>query len=158
MKPQENTHKKSGVVNYFQGATINNLVINGDMVKSGPDQFNNPAPVAEAKHKATVEEVTEAVQQCGKLIWGNAALAVVFCACRDLYKWEDNASLFERRMGYMGIDCPAGTIANAMRNNPYMKLPVRKWKDNGAMERAMRLVEEFEKELDAQGNIDKEPT
>jgi len=36
--------EKGGIVNYFQGATINNLVINGNMTKSGTENFNTAQP------------------------------------------------------------------------------------------------------------------
>ena len=35
METAEKPQQKGGIINYFQGATINNLVINGNMVKSG---------------------------------------------------------------------------------------------------------------------------
>ena len=32
---------RGGIFNYFQGATINNLVINGNMTKNGPENYNS---------------------------------------------------------------------------------------------------------------------
>ena len=43
MEPKDNGTEHAsggGIVNYFQGATIHNLVINGNMTKSGQDHFN----------------------------------------------------------------------------------------------------------------------
>ena len=59
----------------------------------------------------------------------------------------DNASWFERQMEMMKIDCPQGTIANAFRNNPYMKLHVDKWEKNGAKGRVLVLMRELQKQV-----------
>ena len=37
-----------------------------------------------------------------------------------------------------------GLVSNTFRNNPYMRLHVDKWKENGAKERVLRLVEAYE--------------
>ena len=40
MEKEENMEmKKGGIINFFDGATINNLVINGNMTKSGTEHF-----------------------------------------------------------------------------------------------------------------------
>lgn len=89
--------------------------------------------------------VSQALAKCGDYIWGNSAYAVPFCVCRDVYGWEDNASLFERKLELEGIELPPGTINTAINRNPYMKLPIFKWKDNGAKERVLKFKEEFER-------------
>lgn len=38
---EEIPHHSGGIYNYFQGATINNLVINGNMTKTGSEFFNS---------------------------------------------------------------------------------------------------------------------
>lgn len=43
-KEEDMKTQKDGIVNYFQGATINNLVINGNMTKSGTENFNTAQP------------------------------------------------------------------------------------------------------------------
>ena len=96
------------------------------------------------------EAVGKALRQCEKFFWGKAAMATVFCVCRDLYNMPDNASLFERHMAELQFDCPAGTIANAMRNNPYMKLNVRKWEERGALPRVLTLAREFRQQMNAE--------
>ena len=93
-------------------------------------------------------EVAQAVAKCKPFLWGNSALAVVFAVCRDEYGLGDNMSQFERQLQEQGVECPAGTIANALKNNPYMKKPVERWRTNGAQERAMVLVSEFRKSID----------
>lgn len=92
--------------------------------------------------------VSQALAKCGDYIWGNSAYAVPFCVCRDVYGWEDNASLFERKLELEGVELPPGTINTAINRNPYMKLPIFKWKDNGAKERVLKFKEEFERVIE----------
>ena len=40
MEQQETPQKHGGIYNYFQGATINNLVINGNMNKTGTEHYH----------------------------------------------------------------------------------------------------------------------
>ena len=89
--------------------------------------------------------VSQALAKCGDYIWGNSAYAVPFCVCRDVYGWEDNASLFERKLELEGVEFPAGTINATINRNPDMKLPIFKWKDNGAKERVLKFKDEFER-------------
>ena len=64
--------------------------------------------------------VSQALAKCGDYIWGNSAYAVPFCVCRDVYGWEDNASLFERKLELEGVELPPGTINTAINRNPYI--------------------------------------
>lgn len=72
-------------------------------------------------------------------LWKDSAMAVIFCVCRDRYCYADNMSQFER-----DFQCQEGLVSNTFRNNPYMRLPIDKWKENGAKERVLRLVEAYE--------------
>ena len=38
-----------------------------------------------------------------------------------------------------------GLISNTMRNNPYMRLAIDKWEQQGAKQRVLRLVAEYKK-------------
>ena len=98
-----------------------------------------------SSERISADMVGEALSKCGDYIWGNSAYAVPFCVCRDVYGWEDNASLFERKLELEGVELPPGTINTAINRNPYMKLPIFKWKDNGAKERVLKFKEEFER-------------
>ena len=49
-----------GIVNYFQGATIHNIVINGNMTRSGKEYYNS----AENKQTYTDEQITKAITAC----------------------------------------------------------------------------------------------
>ena len=88
------------------------------------------------------------VKTCGDIIWGNAAMSVIYCVCRDAYKRKDSAASFERAMMSQGIDCPLGTVSNAMRNNPFLKLEMRKWKANGAKLRVLNLARVFMRNME----------
>lgn len=41
METLEKPQQHGGIYNYFSGATINNLVINGNMTKNGPENYNS---------------------------------------------------------------------------------------------------------------------
>jgi hypothetical protein len=135
-------HRGGDIYNYFQGATINNLVINGNMTKSGSEQYDNREH-QEEKRSLTPEQVKAALDLCGTYIWGNAAYSIAFCVCRDVYHAENNASLFERMLNEQGINIPIGTINTAMSRNAWMKYPVDSWEENGASKRAMKLRDIF---------------
>lgn len=111
----------------------------------GEGQRDGRQPVRQADS----ETVGRALAKCGALIWGNAAYAVAFCVCRDKYGWQDNASFFERQMELLGIHFPAGTVNATMSRNPYMKLHVDKWQENGAMERVLKLRDGLQSSIDA---------
>ena len=97
----------------------------------------------------TTELLGEAMSKVMAYVWGNAAYAVVFCACRDVYGWQDNASFFERQLAAVGKEIPAGTVNAALSRNPYMRLPVDKWKGCGVMERVLVLKDKFCEQADA---------
>ena len=140
-------HHRGGIYNYFQGATIHNIVINGNMTKSGSEYYQERK---EEKECASAERVVQVLRTCSDFIWGNAAYTVAYCACRDLYGWQDNASWFERQLILQGITMPEGTINATLSRNPYMKLHVGKWKENGAKERVLRLMDVFCERMDAE--------
>ena len=97
----------------------------------------------------TTELLGEAMSNVMAYVWGNAAYAVVFCACRDVYGWQDNASFFERQLAAVGKEIPAGTVNAALSRNPYMRMPVDKWKGCGVMERVLVLKDKFCEQADA---------
>ena len=103
----------------------------------------------EEKPTLTTELLGEAMASVMAYVWGNAAYAVVFCVCRDVYGWQDNASYFERQLAEIGKEIPAGTINAALSRNPYMRLSVDKWKAYGVMERVLILKDKFCEQADA---------
>lgn len=96
------------------------------------------------KEELTAEQLRDGIAACQELFWGKSCLAIIYCVCRDSCGYGGSVSQFERELGTLGLDCPPGTITNALRNNPFMKLPVGKWKQQGVKERVMRVVECFQ--------------
>ena len=145
METEEKPKQRGGITNYFQGATIHNLVINGNMTKTGSEYFNSE------KHKMTGVTpfmVGRALKQCEAYIWGYAAYSVAFCVCRDNYDgWPDNATDFERKMRDQGIDLPEGTINTALSRNAFMRFDIDKWEENGALDRVIKLRDEFKQQV-----------
>ncbi len=142
----EESHLQGGITNYFQGATIHNLVINGNMTHNGKEYYHSSDHPHNTDSEKTVstEDVAAAYNECKPYVWGAASMATVFAVCRDIYHWPDNASEFERKMELMELDCPPGTITNTIRHNAYMKMHVEKWKNLGAKKRVLILAEEFQ--------------
>ena len=105
---------------------------------------NGKAVVAEGETKYEVKMLVESVGAVRDLFWGDSSMAVIFGVCRDCFKYADNMSQFERDFG-----CSEGLISNTMRNNPYMRLAVDKWEQQGAKQRVLRLVDEYKKAVSA---------
>ena len=92
--------------------------------------------------------VGRALKQCEAYIWGYAAYSVAFCVCRDNYDgWTDNATDFERKMRDQGIDLPEGTINTALSRNAFMRFDIDKWEENGALDRVIKLRDEFKQQV-----------
>ena len=126
------------------------IIIN---MNGGNAEYSLHGNEVERKHEAQEEQVgmdvvCSALNRCKPYLWGNAAYAVAFCVCRDLFGWQDNASLFERQMQQMGFDFPSGTINAAFSRTPYLKLHVSKWNENGAMQRALKFRDEFMSQME----------
>ena len=83
------------------------------------------------------------VESVRQYFWKDSALAVIFCTCRDCYGYVNNMSQFERE-----FHCQEGLLSNTFRNNPYMRLHVDKWEQNGAKQRVLRLVEAYKKAVE----------
>ena len=140
----------------MMGVTFNGTVtFNGPMFDIHDNEhvtIVNDRQRQEGKEKnsaLTTELLGEAMSNVMAYVWGNAAYAVVFCACRDVYGWQDNASFFERQLAAVGKEIPAGTVNAALSRNPYMRLPVDKWKGCGVMERVLVLKDKFCEQADA---------
>ena len=85
-----------------------------------------------------VQTLAACVDGVREYFWRDSSLAVIFCVCRDNYGYADNMSQFER-----DFHCQEGLLSNTFRNNPYMRLHVDKWAQQGAKERVLRLVEAY---------------
>ena len=91
----------------------------------------------------TTELLLACVAQVREYFWSESSMAVIFCICRDCYGYANNMSQFERE-----FDCQEGLLSNTFRNNPYMRLPVGKWKQNGVKERVLKLVDAYKKAVE----------
>lgn len=85
-----------------------------------------------------VSTLVACVDSVREFFWGDSSLAVIFCTCRDCYGYADNMSQFER-----DFHCQEGLLSNTFRNNPYMRLHVDKWAENGAKQRVLQLMDAY---------------
>lgn len=85
-----------------------------------------------------VDNLIKCTNHVRQYFWGDSSMAVIFCVCRDCFNYADNMSQFER-----DFHCTEGLLSNTFRNNPYMRLPVDKWEQNGVKERVLRLAKEY---------------
>lgn len=116
-----------GCVFAMPGATVNQHV---------PEPQTPDAPQDdEQPDVATLATCADSVRQ---YFWGDSALAVIFCTCRDCYGYANNMRQFER-----DFHCQEGLLSNTFRNNPYMRLHVDKWAQQGAKQRVLQLMEAY---------------
>ena len=90
-----------------------------------------------------VSMLVSCVAEVREYFWGDSAMAVIFCTCRDCYDYANNMAQFERDFG-----CQEGLLSNTFRNNPYMRLHVDKWAQSGAKDRTLRLMEAYKMAVD----------
>ena len=134
----------------MMGVTFNGTVtFNGPMFDIHDNEhvtIVNDRQRQEGKEKnsaLTTELLLACVAQVREYFWSESSMAVIFCICRDNYGYANNMSQFERE-----FDCQEGLLSNTFRNNPYMRLPVDKWKRNGVKERVLKLVEAYKKAVE----------
>ena len=134
----------------MMGVTFNGTVtFNGPMFDIHDNEnvtIVNDRQRQEGKEKnsaLTTELLLACVAQVREYFWSESSKAVIFCVCRDNYGYANNMSQFERE-----FDCQEGLLSNTFRNNPYMRLPVEKWKRNGVKERVLKLVEAYKKAVE----------
>ena len=151
-----NSNKKSNgsIVNNFYG-NINNYYENhGTINNYGSQQMmkNDAQDVAKAVMPPT-DQLIPAVLKVQHLFWGQSSYAVLFCVCRDYFGYPNNMSMFESEFADLFNDvcphykCSPGTIVSAFFNNSFLKLPVERWKENGAKQRALLLADTFKAAL-----------
>ena len=95
----------------------------------------------------TLDDMKMAIKECGMFMYAAAGITVAFAIGRDLCHWTLSQSDFERKMRMVGYDCKEGTIANTLRNNPYMREHVSKWATLGAKSEVLKLRDELQKSL-----------
>jgi hypothetical protein len=139
--------EQKSVVNHFE-AGANCQVFNGNITgcvfaMSGSTVNQQPTvqtsePERSARAVPDVSLLLACVSDVRSYFWSDSSLAIVFCVCRDSFGYTGSMSQFER-----DFDCATGTLSNAFRNNPYMRLPVGKWAQNGAKLRVLRLADAY---------------
>lgn len=159
-KPKSKTIKnmeatsKDSLQGLFQGAILHEPQI--VIAQSGAKVVYKEVKVADTNTEVTQvtdEQVADAIEKSQSLFWAQSAWAVVFCVCRDYLGMTDNMTEFERYVKKLPFTrqlpygCPEGTIQTTLKNNPYMKLSIDKWQNNGGKERAVRLAENLAREL-----------
>jgi hypothetical protein len=129
-----------------KGARIGNLVIDnhGTMTLTA-SVGSEEAKEQGQQQEAALSTLRGCVDSVRQFFWGDSAMAVVFCVCRDCFGYANNMSRFERE-----FNCTEGLLSNTFRNNPYMRLPVDKWMQNGAKERTLKLVEAYQHAVEEQ--------
>lgn len=152
MDTEKKPEQHGGIYNYFQGATIHNMVINGNMTKSGNENYY------QEEHKEEKEisdkQLAKAIENCQESFWGNSSYAVVFCLFRDEYQRTMTQAGFEKMVEMLPYTkdrdymCNPGTIANAFSDNPIFKYHVSKWEENGASQRILKLLNHLRTELE----------
>ena len=143
---------QKNVVNNFEAGS-NCQVFNGNItgcVFAMPGSTVNQQVPPETNTKTKTEEgqpdvamLLACVESVRQYFWKDSALAVIFCTCRDCYGYVNNMSQFERE-----FHCQEGLLSNTFRNNPYMRLHVDKWEQNGAKQRVLRLVEAYKRAVE----------
>ena len=128
------TTRRMQVTNFNNYGTYNE-------VEAGATQINNyyGNTGREQCLEVALPMLVACVDDVRSYLWKDSAMTVIFCVCRDRYCYADNMSQFER-----DFQCQEGLLSNTFRNNPYMRLHIDKWKENGAKERVLRLVEAYE--------------
>ena len=129
---------------YVQGSYVDihdnevvNLSVDKAQVRVGDHQV-----LAQASDVPEVKILVESVDEVRDYFWGDSSMAVIFGVCRDCFQYADNMRQFERDFG-----CVEGLISNTFRNNPYMRLAVGKWGQQGAKQRVLRLVDAYKNEV-----------
>lgn len=133
---ENDKNKNGGIVNNFYGNIGH--IYNGNVTYNAPVTFSGNNEKQQQQKKVSVAKLIESSEQVRQFFWGDSSWAVVFCVCRDYFEYADNMSKFER-----DFHCPEGLLSSTFRNNSYMRLHVDKWKENGAMERVLRLVDAY---------------
>ena len=136
---------QKNVVNHF-AAGSNCQVFNGNIsgcvfAMPGSTVTQQAATTADCQKEDRQPEVSmlaACVDNVREYFWSDSSLAVIFCTCRDCYGYADNMSQFER-----DFHCQEGLLSSTFRNNPYMRLHVDKWAQQGAKQRVLRLVEAY---------------
>ena len=109
-------HHHGGIYNYFQGATIHNLVINGNMNKNGNDYYQEEH--CQEKHKYNDEQIAQAITAINgvkKPLNSKRKWAGVYWCLRWYCNFPPNAKDFCERvkelpLGELEFECAYNSI------------------------------------------------
>ena len=150
----ETTEQKRQVINHFEAGAncqVFNAPISGCIFampgstvtqQSAPPTKGEPAAERQRDEEVTVERLVACVDEVRQYFWSPSAMAVVFCVCRDCYHYPNNMSQFER-----DFHCTEGLLSNTFRNNPYMRMHIDRWRQNGARCRVLKLMEAYKEAI-----------
>lgn len=92
---------------------------------------------------APVETLLKAVNDVRPMFWAKSSIAVIYCVCRDRFGYAGSMTQFEKDFG-----CSGHLLSDTFSDNDYMRYPVDKWRENGAKERAIKLAEQYQKNVE----------
>ena len=130
------------------------------IVKEAPSLSYRDCAAIVVRHKRQRAEegdvftrVKKAVSEGSLLFWASSSWAVVYCVARDCCGYEGSMKEFEQKAMNMVLPktfehvCSKGAVQRTISNHPYMRLPIDKWKENGASLREVVLKEFLRKLL-----------
>ena len=143
MKLNDTAEKKpTGIYNYFEGATINNLVINnGSYTKNGTEHHyygkdnkkNQSTTDSEEEVKNVLYELVEAKNEDGKpLLTYNAQWYAVYRVLNEFRNYPTKMSDFCQKMAEWDMDkvqtpCKYGSVRAGAREVPKLTTGVENW-------------------------------
>lgn len=150
MESTETPQHVGGIVNYFQGATIHNIVINGNMTKRGAEHYHTQEAKSMKQDTTTSglptrETMCQAVEAGVKagLWWGNQSWAVVY-RVYQMKGYTGGLSDFVREAQTWPLELAATCTYDAVQK-PIAKGTMigqpEKWLANGAPQQAVALAE-----------------
>lgn len=140
------------VVSKYVEYEVNN-VESGGIVQVNPRDDRTARAADEATGEISADELARAIENCQQYFWGNSAYAVLYCLFRDVLKRDMSQTGFERMVGVLpytrrlDYECTIGTVANALKNNAFMRRDVAEWEMVGAPQRALLLLGKLREEM-----------
>ena len=138
---EETGQRRSGIFNYFGGATINNLVINsGTYTKTGEEHHHyeatdsrRPQTKTEEEVKSVLQELTEAKNEKGELLLlHNYQWYAVYRVLNELCNYPKKMSDFCQKMAEWDMDkvstpCKYASIRSSIKDVPKLSANVENW-------------------------------
>ncbi len=145
----EHPHHGGNILNYFQGATIHNMVINGNMTKRGTEHYHT-AETAQSREPQTGDMPTPAEMQAAVeetvrqgLWWSNRSWSVAY-RVYQMKGYQQSIRQFVRDVSGWNIaksfECNYDAVQKPIAQGLLIGDP-KKWVDNGAQKQAPALAE-----------------